>query len=251
MQIGSAFEMLLLSFALADRINSLRREKEQAQAETLAANTEKLALLRDSEHELEARVAERTRQLEQANVELAAHRNALQHLAHHDPLTGLANRVLLDLRLEHALHGCRRSGQGLAVLLVDLDDFKPINDTYGHAVGDEVLCAVAERLRAATRNADTVARLGGDEFVVVLENLHHEAEARQVAAKLAEALDAPLPLAGVTLHIGASVGLACYPVDGTTARELLQAADASMYRSKQQRRPMRPVAHVRQPTDEA
>lgn len=179
MQLGSALEMLLLSFALADRINTLRREKEAAQTEALLANEARLAVLRDSECQLERRVTERTRLLEQANLEWAAHRNALQHLAHHAPLTGLTNRVLLDLRLGHALRASRRTGNGLAVLLIDLDEFKPINDVHGHTVGDEVLREVAEHFQGLIRESDTVARLGGDEFVVVLEGLRSEREAGQ------------------------------------------------------------------------
>jgi diguanylate cyclase (GGDEF)-like protein len=233
MQIGSALEMLLLSFALADRINSLRREKDRALDEALAAKEALVVTLRDAEQALEQRVAERTQALEAANRRLEAQRGMLHDMAHHDPLTGLANRLLLELRLDHALRQGERFGRPLAVLLIDLDDFKPINDIHGHAVGDSVLVEVARRLEAVVRAADTVARLGGDEFVVVLEALRGIEDAEQVAGKIVAELARPLRMEGRELRVGGSVGIALYPTHGESAHELLQHADRAMYRAKQ------------------
>lgn len=232
MQIGSALEMLLLSFALADRINGLRREKEQAQSEALAAKQAMLETLRSSERELEARVVARTRELADANNRLRESEAQLQRLAHQDPLTGLANRLLLRDRLDHALDKAARSDTALAVLLIDLDDFKPINDGYGHATGDQVLVQIARRLRQSVRAMDSVARIGGDEFVVLLEDVHSADDIWQVANKLVAELARPVLLDGRSLSVTASVGVAIYPEDGTTPDALLQRADAAMYSAK-------------------
>lgn len=139
MQIGSALEMLLLSSALADRINSMRKEKERAQADSLAAKQQMVIALQGSELDLEERVADRTRELADANTRLEESQEALRHLAYHDNLTGLANRALMEDRIAQAIEHARRYDFVVAVLLVDLDRFKPINDSYGHSAGDEVL----------------------------------------------------------------------------------------------------------------
>jgi diguanylate cyclase (GGDEF)-like protein len=233
MQVGSALEMLLLSFALADRINSLRREKERAHAEALAAKEALVISLRNAEQNLESRVAERTQALESANRKLETQRGMLHEMAHHDPLTGLANRLLLELRLDHALRQGERYGRPLAVLLIDLDGFKPINDTHGHAVGDDVLVQVARRLEAVVRSADTVARLGGDEFVIVLEGIRGIDDAEQVAAKIVATLAQPILIDDLDLRVSGSVGIAIFPSHGESGRELLQCADQAMYRAKQ------------------
>lgn len=233
MQIGSALEMLLLSFALADRINTLRHEKEMAQSEALTTKEALVASLRDNEQALERRVADRTLELESANRKLAEQQDMLYQQAHHDSLTGLANRLLLELRFEHALRQGKRFDRPLAVLLIDLDGFKPINDRHGHAIGDGVLTEVARRLEAAVRAVDTVARLGGDEFVILLEAVHGGEDAEQVAKKIVAELACPLEVQGLDLSVGGSVGIALYPAHGTSARELLQHADQAMYRAKQ------------------
>jgi GGDEF domain-containing protein len=168
-QIGSAVEMVLLSFALAERINDLQREKD-ARREAITTRQELVAALQRSEVDLERRVAARTGELEALNAKLRENERQLQALAHTDALTGLANRLLLDARLEQSMQHARRSHGQVALLMVDLDHFKAINDSRGHAIGDEVLRAIAERLRAAVREVDTVARIGGDEFVVVLSS---------------------------------------------------------------------------------
>ena len=155
----------------------------------------------------------------------------LNHLANHDALTGLPNRNLLNDRLAHAI---ARRREGLAaVLFLDLDRFKLINDSYGHDVGDELLKAVAARLTACLRDEDTVARLGGDEFVVLLEDLSGADTAAIIAGKLASRLSEPLVIGGHELPVSASIGIALYPRDGGYAQDLLKNADTAMYRAKE------------------
>ncbi len=157
----------------------------------------------------------------------------LHYLAHHDALTGLANRALLFDHLDNALAQAQRSDQMVALLYVDLDRFKSINDGFGHSTGDRVLRAVAERLRSSVREADTVARLGGDEFVVVLPSTTHVEEPAHVAQNLIDALRPPLPIDGnQELFPSVSIGIAVYPIDGEDAQTLLRNADLAMYRAK-------------------
>ncbi|MEQ5803184.1 sensor domain-containing diguanylate cyclase [Halomonas sp. H10-9-1] len=157
----------------------------------------------------------------------------VQHRALHDELTGLPNRLHLEQHLAQALRLARREGIGLAVLFLDLDHFKEVNDSLGHAAGDDLLRAVTRRLRGALREADFLARLGGDEFVVVLMPLDDDRGAIRVAAKLIDALTPPFALDGHEIHIGVSVGIAHHPEDGDDGHVLLEAADAAMYRAKQ------------------
>ena len=156
----------------------------------------------------------------------------LKHLAHYDALTGLLNRNLLMNRLEQALKRCDRYKQRCALLYLDLDNFKPINETYGHTVGDELLQAVAERIRSHCRSTDSPARIGGDEFLVLLEQVD-KSTGRKVADKLLRALDAPFELSGHTVLIGASIGLATYPDTAQNAGELIKQADQALRRAKQ------------------
>ncbi len=196
------------------------------------------ALMRAST-ELRHRVDERMRELEATHDRL--HRRAeeriaaearFRHLAHHDVLTGLPNRRLLEERLEEAVGTARRDGRGLAVLFVDLDRFKSVNDTLGHAVGDQLLRAVAGRLRESLRPCDTVARLGGDEFVVLLPDVATAQAASETAARLLDHLCAPYGVADHVLHVTASIGIALYPRDGADPRSLLERADVAMYKAK-------------------
>lgn len=154
------------------------------------------------------------------------------HLALHDALTGLPNRRLLQDRLTKALERAERNGARVAVLLIDLDHFKQINDTYGHPVGDEVLRIVATRLQMRIRKADTIARAGGDEFMVVVSDLLQPHGAHVLAAKLAADLNEPILMGVVHLPVGASIGLAIYPDDAQSAEELCAKADAKMYEQK-------------------
>lgn len=152
--------------------------------------------------------------------------------AHYDELTGLPNRQLFKDRLVHELARAERSEEILAVVYVDLDHFKRVNDTLGHDAGDELLKAVAKRLSAGVKQSDTVARLGGDEFVVILSALAAEEEAGKVADRLLAELAKPLQVGGREYHVRASVGIAMFPSDGSTLEDLLKNADTAMYRAK-------------------
>jgi len=161
----------------------------------------------------------------------------LTHQAFHDPLTNLANRALFQDRVEHALARSDRSAEGVAVLFLDIDDFKRVNDSLGHGSGDRLLAAVAQRLVNATREGDTVARLGGDEFAVLLETLRDHAEALAVAERITAGLRAPVVLDSNDVVVGVSIGIARGGIGGGLARaapELLRNADLAMYRAKAQ-----------------
>ncbi len=160
----------------------------------------------------------------------------LQHQASHDRLTGLPNRMLFDERLSLALAHTHRYGEILAVVFLDLDNFKTINDTLGHAVGDRLLQIVAERLRGCLRPEDVLARWGGDEFTLLLSPIGNAEDTAKIATKILDTLNAPLKLEGQELHIKASLGIALAPYDGEDAETLLKNADAAMYRAKQQGR---------------
>jgi len=167
---------------------------------------------------------------------LRLERSKLDHMAHHDHLTGLPNRVLLSDRLEHALARDRRARLGTALLVVDLDGFKTVNDTFGHAAGDQLLAAVGARLREALRDEDTVARLGGDEFAVVASGLQEPAAAGAVARKVAAVVSDGYAVAGREVRVGGSIGVAVAPQDGADAGTLLKNADLAMYRVKNEGR---------------
>jgi len=169
----------------------------------------------------------------------------LNHLAHHDALTGLANRGFLVAQLQQSLLRARRSGDTIAVLFFDLDNFKDLNDLQGHDTGDQLLQIVAERLKSVTRVGETVARLGGDEFVVVLENFSDERRAPDVMNRLARTVTEPVDLHGQTFHPSASVGMALFPQDGDTPEMLLKAADFNMYLAKHNAREVKPARKPR------
>jgi diguanylate cyclase (GGDEF)-like protein len=160
----------------------------------------------------------------------------IRHMAHHDELTGLPNRALLNDRMAQALARSRRGGRPVAVLFLDLDGFKFINDSLGHAIGDRLLVEVAARLEASVRQGDTVARLGGDEFVVMLVDMEQADDAALVAQNILHALAQPVLVEGETLHVTTSIGVAVHPADGGDAETLLKHADAAMYRAKEQGR---------------
>ncbi|MDP2848591.1 MAG: diguanylate cyclase [Humidesulfovibrio sp.] len=164
-------------------------------------------------------------------TEIKASEERVRHMALHDNLTGLPNRQLFLDRLDQALRRAKRAGVSVALLYIDLDHFKSLNDTYGHAHGDRVLVETGLRLRACVRESDTVARLGGDEFVVVLPDLLQVDDALPVAAKIQQSLFDP-EAGGGRMFLGASVGLACYPEHGQDQDSLLARADAAMYEAK-------------------
>jgi diguanylate cyclase (GGDEF)-like protein len=171
--------------------------------------------------------------LEGAVAALRRKEEQVRSLAYYDPLTGLPNRLLFSDRLELALTQAQRDGQGLAVLFVDLDHFKDVNDSFGHAVGDQLLQEVATRLRRCVRAGDTVARLAGDEFTVLLPGMESAEAAGRVARKVLECLRPPARLGAHELRITASAGISLFPGHAENATGLLKRADAAMYRAKQ------------------
>jgi diguanylate cyclase (GGDEF)-like protein/PAS domain S-box-containing protein len=156
----------------------------------------------------------------------------IAHMAHHDALTGLPNRVLLRDRIQQAIAQAHRSGSQLAVLFIDLDRFKNINDSLGHQLGDRLLQSVASRILVCVREGDTVSRVGGDEFVIVIPGLHSASDASAVATKILDVLASAFHLHGNDLHVAASIGISLYPADGSDAETLMRNADTAMYHAK-------------------
>lgn len=157
----------------------------------------------------------------------------LQHMATHDPLTNLPNRSLFYDRLNHALHLAKRQEKRVAVLFLDLDDFKSVNDSFGHAKGDQLLHLVADRLNRSLRESDSVGRLGGDEFAFVFENILKTEDAAEAAVRLLTALSVPFSIDEHEFSITASIGISLSPDDGEGAEDLVKYADEAMYRSKE------------------
>jgi len=156
----------------------------------------------------------------------------LARSSQHDALTGLPNRTLMIDRVTHAIAAAKRRDTRVGVLFIDLDNFKQVNDSLGHAAGDAVLKLAARRLRGSLRKSDTVSRHGGEEFLVLLPEIASAVDAADVAGKLLAALSAPASIAGQRLDLSASVGVAIYPEDGEDASVLIERADAAMYRAK-------------------
>ena len=165
-------------------------------------------------------------------VEQARRRIGLERMARRDPLTGLHNRASIEERLTHATQRALRNNRTMAVVMLDLDGFKAVNDSLGHAAGDALLVIVARRLKSALRGYDVVGRLGGDEFVVILEDLAGPAEAQQVAERLASIVQPPFEIEGIVPPVSASIGYVCFPGPVASRSELLLAADRAMYEAK-------------------
>ncbi len=233
LQFGSVIAMLLLSFALANRIQDERRAKEAAQLEALAAKQASIEQLRESEHKLEERVALRTAELAAVNERLLQSEQQQRDLAQHDALTGLANRSLFSDRLSRAIAAAQRDKTRFALLYLDLDKFKPVNDTYGHAIGDALLREVAARISGRVRESDTVARIGGDEFVVLLRSIDSAQDALDVGNSIRKTLNHLFQVETHELAISSSIGVAIYPDHGRTEMELSHRADEAMYLAKQ------------------
>lgn len=167
-----------------------------------------------------------------SRMQRAEETNRLFYMANHDTLTGLANRNLMMDRLSHAIKQAIRTKTNLAVLFLDIDDFKNINDKFGHEAGDQILVAVAERLRTCIRTGDTLARRSGDEFVIILENVASRDIAEQVVSKINETFKNNIQFDDQTIEVQISIGLAMYPEDGEEAKALLEFADKKMYEKK-------------------
>jgi len=216
-----------------DKLLVLRKPAEPIEvlqcATALTRKWQNERLVREQMDRLEQVITQRTRGLEAANRQL-------RHLATHDALTGLPNRVLLEDRLTQVVAHADGDGRSFALMVCDLDRFKTVNDSLGHHAGDELLQEVARRLTALMRPVDTVARLGGDEFVLLVTSIHDVEDAKRIAAKAIEALQAPVRIAGLDVHTSPSIGIAFYPTDGTTIETLTAHADAAMYCAKQRGR---------------
>ena len=164
--------------------------------------------------------------------EITASRDQVRHLANHDALTGLPNRLLLEDRLQQALVEGRREDEIVAVMFLDLDGFKGVNDTYGHEAGDVLLKQVAIRLLHCVRERDTVARLGGDEFVIVFINVKGVSNVEMIARKIVRSFERSFNISGFTLNVSTSIGVSLYPQHGASSEELMQLADEAMYQAK-------------------
>jgi diguanylate cyclase len=193
------------------------------------------AAIQDGADDVLAYATLNAEQLERALIHAALRRSSgekLAQLARQDPLTGLGNRALLEGELERMIIRGQRSPTGFALLYIDLDYFKQINDSFGHGLGDLLLAVIANRLRRTMRQDDLIARIGGDEFVALLNDLHDPNDAALIASKIIHTLSEPITLSGHHLLISASVGIATFPNHGNTAAELLQHADQALYRAK-------------------
>jgi diguanylate cyclase (GGDEF)-like protein len=208
-------------------------EKSEAVEDKVQEASDELAVVNQA---LEGEVREREILEHQLNS-VTQQKDAAEHAAFHDPLTGLPNRVMFNDRLEHGLAQAKRHGWTLAVMFVDLDKFKSINDLYGHDVGDNVLQTIAARLKENTRDDDTISRHGGDEFLYLLMEALDERDITSIAEKLVNAIQVPCDVrvhdSIVTPTIKASIGIAIFPKDGVTTDALVKSADRAMYRAKQ------------------
>ncbi|MBA2690626.1 MAG: EAL domain-containing protein [Burkholderiales bacterium] len=190
--------------------------------------------------DLEQRVDERTAELARANAKLVAEvaerrlaEERIRHLAQHDVLTDLPNRTVMEDRLAQAVALAQRSGNGVIVMFIDLDRFKTINDSLGHAAGDDLLRCLATRIKSTVREGDTVSRWGGDEFVVILPETHSPRTAAVVATKLSQCFETPFLVEGRELYVTPSIGISVFPDDGDTPNILIRNADAAMYHAKE------------------
>jgi diguanylate cyclase (GGDEF)-like protein len=188
-------------------------------------------LVKNAQHQIEM-LTEQNIGLQKELAELAQKEAQARHLAYHDGLTGLPNRSLLQDRFHHDISLAERHHKPLALLMLDLNEFKRVNDKLGHASGDKLLQAVAERLTKGIRGADTACRCGGDEFVVLLSEVDSPNIATTLAVELGWRLSEPYLIDGHSIHIAVSVGVAVYPGDGQTFDDLMKQADIAMYRAK-------------------
>lgn len=217
--------VLQRELAASQREAEIRAAEEAA----LASSVEHIDMLQQANAQLVIATLDANKLTEQVN----SVKVKLDHLAHHDGLTDLPNRMLLQDRLGQAIEAVRRQGGQLAVLFMDLDRFKHINDTLGHGVGDQLLKSVAERLVACIRQSDTVSRQGGDEFVLLLSGIEHAEDAAQFAQKILSRLALPHYIDGFDLHVSVSIGIGIYPADGRDVETLLKSADTAMYHAKE------------------
>ena len=210
-------------------LDSGRGNNFMIEARDITAHNRAVTALRQSIENLEHRVVVRTRALQDEVSERRRAEEMLRHVATHDGLTDLPNRSLMMDRLDNAIARAKRNKSKCAVMFLDLDGFKPINDTLGHDKGDLVLREAATRLSECIRDSDTAARFGGDEFVLVLSDLNTAEDSVMVAKKVLRVLSEPIELSGHTAQVGASIGIALYPDHGHNAETVLKHADIAMY----------------------
>lgn len=229
-ELGSVNRVLNEEFANQDRPPEMENALDKSAAVEVKVHeaSDKLSVVNKA---LEDEVSERHLLEHQLATNREQQEEAL-HAALHDSLTGLPTRVLFNDRLEHGLVQATRHGWTLAVMFMDLDNFKTINDSYGHDVGDAVLRIVAERLKENTRGDDTVSRHGGDEFLYLLTDMKSEQDATIIAEKIIKAIQVPCKVSVGELIINPSIGISIFPKDGTTAEALTKSADTAMYQAK-------------------
>lgn len=224
---------LLARLGHSDKVLVIKKPFEPIEilqaASALSRKWQNARTLKSHVESLERVVTDRTKGLEAANRQL-------RHLASHDVLTGLPNRMLLEDRITQAIAQAERQSHQFALLVIDLDRFKLINDSLGHRAGDDLLREVAQRLKKAVRAIDTTARLGGDEFVILLGGPVTQQEALEVGARSIEVMEPAIRLLGIDVHVSPSIGIALYPRDGASVDALLARADAAMYSAKQRGR---------------
>lgn len=233
----SADELASVNLVLNEELSNRNRlpelemvlEKSEAVEIKVQEASEKLSGVNQA---LENEVKER-HIIEQELAKVMDQQKQTLHAALHDALTGLPNRVLFNDRLEHGMEQAKRHGWTLAVMFMDLDKFKTINDSYGHDAGDAVLLTIAKRLKETTRTDDTVSRHGGDEFLYLLLEINEDQDAATVAKKIIKAVQVPCDVSVGPLTVNTSIGISIFPRDGTTVDALIKSADAAMYRAKQ------------------
>nr|WP_321163847.1 diguanylate cyclase [Pseudomonas taeanensis] len=230
--LAVAAESILFSFALAYRIQILRQERVAAVRQADREKTARLTQIQASSDELQEAVTRRTAELAAANARLSLREQELEYAAFHDPLTELPNRRYLVQRTETALANAARHHESVALMLIDLDHFKPINDKHGHDAGDLMLQVIAERLREHVRGGDTVARLGGDEFAVLISGTDAEAHAREITERLLAQLAQPVMYGAERLSVTISIGVALYPQHAMQFTDLYKTADETLYKVK-------------------
>jgi len=230
LSLGAVVLAALVSRAVTGPLRQMaaavtRFSTERVVNELPSGRNDEIGLLARSLNDMERTIVTNIRELDDSRV-------ALEHLAQHDGLTGLPNRALFDDRLQQALAQARRSRTHIALLFVDLDGFKGVNDSCGHHTGDLLLAVVAQRILSCERAADTAGRIGGDEFVMLLGDVGREADAVAVAEKVRSALEQPFELEGHTVRISASIGVALFPQHGDSEHALSLSADTAMYLAK-------------------
>jgi diguanylate cyclase (GGDEF)-like protein len=233
----SARELISVNVGLAKELeqvadpSGVRRalEKSQAVESKVQVAADKLAVVNMA---LEAEVGAR-HALEAQLLTVTQDDEAARHASFHDPLTGLPNRALFENRLEHGLAQAKRHGRTLAVMFLDLDDFKKINDFHGHAVGDAVLQTIADRMKEKTRVDDTLCRLAGDEFLYLMTEIESDQDVIVIAEKIAGAICRPCQLSVGQVVVNPSIGISLFPKNGTTVEALIDNADKAMYKAKQ------------------